>query len=379
MLCSAAELELDYTDQSKVLKLDSTLSLGKISLESLNLIYKAEISFKRKNDLITLQDLANDIKIKYYNQGKDVSEKQLQYNEIDLNLNTYNMILGYIPSNLKSNNKLYTAQKLDTNIEIAGEVARMHGYENIPIKSIDFTFTQSPQTYLEYFRNLALNLGFDEVLCKTISNVGQITLLNNEHKKLRHSFEDHLSKYAISRFNTRMYDWQGIFTFGNCFIFNENEYKQIHKFAILINYKLHKNLTNISLENLVFCLNMILEDNSVLDLNFNVIGNIYNFKNYQIIEFNIDPSTLREDSVNINYFHNDQEFNRDITFTYPGNYYNLLALLQANIFPNTNIYLVDTYQDKITFRIIGSCALNIDQITSYYIKLGEKYKAVYNI
>ena len=124
---------------------------------------------------------------------------------------------------------------------------------------------------------------------------------------------------------------------------------------------------------------MILEDNSVLDLNFNVIGNIYNFKNYQIIEFNIDPSTLREDSVNINYFHNDQEFNRDITFTYPGNYYNLLALLQANIFPNTNIYLVDTYQDKITFRIIGSCALNIDQITSYYIKLGEKYKAVYNI
>ncbi len=377
MLCSAQELNLDY-NYNGVLCLNHILNLGKVPLDQVNLFYKAEIPFNRK-ELESIEDLANDIKIKYYNIN---CIKELNtLDTIKINPNTCNMILGYVPRKTiadempKQVDKLLTIKSLNSNAEIAGEIARIYGYENIPLKPINFTFTKSPKTLLEKFRDFALISGFDEVLCRTISNTGAISLLNNEHKKLRDSFKESLTKYAQERFNMRIYNWTGIFTYGNCFSFDKNSYLQIHKFAFLLNNKLHQNIKKISIYQLIFELGFLLENNQIFD-GENNIGYLKRNVNYDILEIDLPINALVKEKSNYKTY-SCQEFNRDLTFDYFENIYNLLQIFQNHSYPETSIFLIDSYQEKFTFRIIGPMTLDIDKAVKYYIELGKKYNALY--
>lgn len=375
MLCSAQELALDYNNDG-ILCLNHILTLGKVPLDQINLFYKAEIPFNRK-ELKSIKDLANDIKNKYYNINENTPDA------IKINPNTCNMILGYVPKQTtiddssKQVNKLLTIKSINSNAEIAGEIARIYGYENIPLKPINFTFTKAPQTLLEKFRDFALTLGFDEVLCRTISNIGTISLLNNKHKKLRNSFEESLIKYAQERFNMRIYNWIGIFTYGNCFSFEKNNYLQIHKLAFLLNNTLHKNLKKFSIYQLIFELGFLVENNQIFDSENNIIGYLKRNENYDILEINLSTNELVKEKLYYNYY-NCQEFNRDLTFNYFGNIYNLLQIFQNYSYPKTSVFLIDSYQEKFTFRIIGPMTLDINKMIEYYTILGKKHNAIYN-
>ncbi len=157
-------------------------------------------------------------------------------------------ILNRLGFNPKKTKKIITinspVERLDLNLkeDVAEEIARIYGYENIPARIPEGLLAPSPQNdnyfYENVIRDLFARAGFSEVYNYSFSPSGQVRIENpvSEDKKfLRESLLDSLKNNASQ--NLKYFDSVKIFEIGKIFRKSEGAVKEKNSLAGLIGCK----------------------------------------------------------------------------------------------------------------------------------------------
>ena len=290
-----------------------------------------------------------------------------------------------------------------TSHDLAEEVARIYGYNNIGISNHELRASINLLSNVSVIANcLAMN-GLHEILTSSLINPTPsfegISILNST-KKLRESLIPGLLQSYLSQTSRRIMQWVGIFEIGSCFKQENQVITQSEKLAVLLNAQCPKYITNNSIEyyfDLICDLTkdgrnytFVQTDNVPSYIHPNIYRDIYysNSKVGYIGALNPSvtyPINKRKEQIYVLEMKlpdsldqmrrcdssADSQSWRDITLIYnhsPRHLYTRLKNVESSI---SYIDYISQYNNALTFRIwISSSSITkeaIDQITQKYI------------